>query len=365
MNTTNKFAAHLPTTTPSSAQRTTASHAPALGCRRLSATQSSQPNPLISAEGKSTGTSMSVMLTSGSAEQQQQQQESTQEVGTERLYLAGLENNFLHENTSTITRVVLTAAAKEYMNGIGSSISAQQHEGSLSAEIVVKASCMHSQGGGQPSDEGTLIILNENSNDEEGVGREFAVTSVSFDPVSKEVAHHVDLSHVLQLNNTALIPQVGDAVRLKVNTRKREQYSACHSAGHAVDRAMVDVGLGAFTPHKAYHFLDSPYVEYKGNIPPPERPDTVLKLAKAFEELVKADMLTEIMHQVLSSLPFHLPLMYCIFVTNSLSLYLSISPFSSLLLSAVKTKRKLSVIALRCNRMFQTLLLMSLLMMKR
>jgi Ser-tRNA(Ala) deacylase AlaX len=45
---------------------------------------------------------------------------------------------------------------------------------------------------------------------------------------------------------------------------------------------------------KAYHFLDGPYVEYRGNIPLEERDGLVQDLQKAFLELVEEDIATKI-----------------------------------------------------------------------
>jgi len=47
-------------------------------------------------------------------------------------------------------------------------------------------------------------------------------------------------------------------------------------------------------PTKAYHFLDGPYVEYKGKIPVEDRGPLLEKLQKSFQELVETDIATEI-----------------------------------------------------------------------
>ena len=47
-------------------------------------------------------------------------------------------------------------------------------------------------------------------------------------------------------------------------------------------------------PSKAYHFLDSPYVEYVGSIPVDERDSILLKLQEAFNQLVDEDIDTKI-----------------------------------------------------------------------
>ena len=62
--------------------------------------------------------------------------------------------------------------------------------------------------------------------------------------------------------------QAGQRASLSLDSAKRLRHAALHSAGHAVDTAMVGaVGPGVFLPLKGYHFEDSPYVEYRGVIP--------------------------------------------------------------------------------------------------
>lgn len=55
---------------------------------------------------------------------------------------------------------------------------------------------------------------------------------------------------------------------MSLDSAKRLRNAALHSAGHAVDAAVVGaVGPGVFAPLKGYHFEDSPYVEYRGVLP--------------------------------------------------------------------------------------------------
>ncbi|CAN0589534.1 unnamed protein product, partial [Ectocarpus sp. 12 AP-2014] len=62
--------------------------------------------------------------------------------------------------------------------------------------------------------------------------------------------------------------QAGRLVSLALNSAKRLRHAVLHSAGHAVDKAVVGaVGAGVFSPLKGYHFDDSPYVEYRGTLP--------------------------------------------------------------------------------------------------
>lgn len=62
--------------------------------------------------------------------------------------------------------------------------------------------------------------------------------------------------------------QAGRPASLALNSAKRLRHAVLHSAGHAVDKAVVGaVGAGVFAPLKGYHFDDSPYVEYRGTLP--------------------------------------------------------------------------------------------------
>lgn len=55
---------------------------------------------------------------------------------------------------------------------------------------------------------------------------------------------------------------------LALDGPRRLRHAALHSAGHAVDKAVVGaVGAGVLSPLKGYHFDDSPYVEYGGVLP--------------------------------------------------------------------------------------------------
>lgn len=62
--------------------------------------------------------------------------------------------------------------------------------------------------------------------------------------------------------------QAGQRASLSLDGDKRKLHAVLHSAGHAVDAAMVAaVGPGVFAPLKGFHFSDSPYVEYRGTLP--------------------------------------------------------------------------------------------------
>ena len=157
--------------------------------------------------------------------------------------------------------------------------------------IALNKTVMHAQGGGQPTDIGTIQV-NES--------KVVKVDKVLLDRATG-VATHMGKLVVVEnddpstASSTTSMPLVGESVRVIVDGENRKILSECHTAGHVVDMAMAKVDK-IMPATKAYHFLDGPYVEYKGSIPPEERTAFVDKLQKAFEELVEADIETEIMN---------------------------------------------------------------------
>jgi len=87
--------------------------------------------------------------------------------------------------------------------------------------------------------------------------------------------------------------ETGVEVHVSVDGANRQILSECHTAGHVVDSAMARCDR-ILPPTKGYHFLDGPYVEYKGSIPPQERPELLERLQKAFQDLVGEDIPTKI-----------------------------------------------------------------------
>ena len=56
---------------------------------------------------------------------------------------------------------------------------------------------------------------------------------------------------------------------------------------------MVRAGID-FKPIKGYHFVDGPYVEYKGTIPPEDRDEALKKLQTAFQDIISEEIETKI-----------------------------------------------------------------------
>lgn len=182
---------------------------------------------------------------------------------TQRLYLT-YEGNFQLRCAATVLQCTQTPS-----------------DGTVLLAIIVDASPFHPQGGGQPSDVGCIHHAR--------TGAELRVAKVTFDFATGVVTHACP--GVAAADAADWIS--GDACELEVDATTREAYSACHSAGHAVDSAMVRAGY-LLPPTKGYHFLDGPYVEYRGVIPAGDREPLVKKLQDEFRNIVHEDIATTI-----------------------------------------------------------------------
>jgi Ser-tRNA(Ala) deacylase AlaX len=154
----------------------------------------------------------------------------------------------------------------------------------ISVDFVLDKTVMHAQGGGQPTDLGTIQVKTS-----DGKTRTISVEKVLLNRATGVATHTGKLND----EGTSADIKAGDAVHVSVNAENRRILSECHSAGHVVDSAMARCGK-LLPPIKGYHFLDGPYVEYKGTIPEDERPELLEKLQVAFGQLVSEDIETNI-----------------------------------------------------------------------
>ena len=166
-------------------------------------------------------------------------------------------------------------------------------------EFSLNRTVLHAQGGGQPTDIGVVEICQHKADEDSPASSpaRIEVTKVVLDR-STGVANHKGRLVVVGDNDIAptthLVNQlIGRPVRVKVDEYQRKILSECHTAGHVVDAAMAWCEE-TLPPLKGYHFLDGPYVEYKGSIPPEERNDLLKRLQQAFVELVDEDIPTKI-----------------------------------------------------------------------
>ena len=153
--------------------------------------------------------------------------------------------------------------------------------------LVLSRTVFSPQGGGQPSDKGTIEAVES--------GKVWTVNLVKV--VNGEtIMHYVD-------DFGEDPPSAGTEVSVKIDKGYRTTCSRLHSAGHALDKAMTNIG---FPPErlratKGYHFLDGPNVEYEiiGEALTPEEITGMLpKLNSEMKDLVEADIETLVVQEM-------------------------------------------------------------------
>ncbi|CAM9753551.1 unnamed protein product [Ectocarpus fasciculatus] len=152
---------------------------------------------------------------------------------------------------------------------------------SQGSAIILDRTIFHPQGGGQPSDEGTITCGD-------------CTVAVSKVRDVGGVIYHYYGTISGKTTTTPAGEQAGRPASLALNSAKRLRHAVLHSAGHAVDKAVVGaVGAGVFSPLKGYHFDDSPYVEYRGTLPSGLEKDAFIeKCNSELDQLVMANMET-------------------------------------------------------------------------
>lgn len=112
----------------------------------------------------------------------------------------------------------------------------------LAKTVTLTRTPFYPQGGGQPSDRGTITTPTGS----------FTVTAVKKSPATGHVLHFLTFVDGLE---------PGQFVDAQVDADTRNLHTRAHSAGHLLDHAIEDLAL-PFEVRSAYHFLPSPYVEY-------------------------------------------------------------------------------------------------------
>mmetsp|Transcript_3021 Transcript_3021/g.5789 ORF Transcript_3021/g.5789 Transcript_3021/m.5789 type:complete len:310 (-) Transcript_3021:57-986(-) len=141
--------------------------------------------------------------------------------------------------------------------------------------VITDQTIFHPQGGGQPSDEGTMTVGSNN----------FEVKKVTKAKETGAILH----AGVFRRGSF----REGDVVSQEVNMTKRIFHARIHSAGHLLDVAMAKIGEQR-KPGKGYHYPQGAYVEYIGKIDVKERDAIVTKLQAAIDELIKSDIATKV-----------------------------------------------------------------------
>ena len=204
---------------------------------------------------------------------------------TELIHLT-YEGNFCLECESTVVAFDKIAGGDADVNGEQLSRPSQQYK------MVLDKTSMHPQGGGQPTDLGVIsAAIAEGS-------PALKVEKVMIDRETGVVTHAGTLVNTCNngdadadgdADDAAAAFEVGSKVQVSVDADTRRLLSECHTAGHVVDSAMARCGQN-LPPTKGYHFLDGPYVEYRGKIPPEERETLLENLQAAFKDLVEENI---------------------------------------------------------------------------
>lgn len=126
--------------------------------------------------------------------------------------------------------------------------------------VVTEKTIFHPQGGGQPSDVGSMIGLNDLI---------FTVTAVRLDVVCEGQVLH--LGNFTSKNHifAASVFKNGENVRQVIDTEKRLLYSRLHTAGHVLGasvRHLVKNEVENFAELKASHFPGAAACEFQGLI---------------------------------------------------------------------------------------------------
>ncbi|KAJ8113767.1 hypothetical protein ONZ43_g5078 [Nemania bipapillata] len=167
----------------------------------------------------------------------------------QRTYLAFQHNAKLH-SLQTVVRAVRSVASLEEANkGLFKGASDEDHV------VVTEQTIFHPQGGGQPSDVGTIRASS---------GASFDVSAVRMNQVTEG-----EVLHLGRFTDVSPHFKPGDLVTQTIDSEKRLLYSRYHTAGHvlgAAVRHLLENEVANFDELKASHFPDSASCEFQGLI---------------------------------------------------------------------------------------------------
>lgn len=164
--------------------------------------------------------------------------------------------------------------------------------------IILEDTVMYPQGGGQPCDYGIITILESSPKDDDDNNQHpilsIPISKVNIDKNTGIVTHDGNIDSTVEEKIISMLKSGSIVVQVTIDEKRRRILSECHTSGHLVDNAMAKIGQTSFIPTKGYHFLDGPYVEYKGAVPPNQRSELLESLKVAFQELINENIKTEI-----------------------------------------------------------------------
>ncbi|KAJ3489898.1 hypothetical protein NLG97_g5898 [Lecanicillium saksenae] len=164
-------------------------------------------------------------------------------------------------------------------------------DGSDEDHVVVTAETIfHPQGGGQPSDQGTMSVAAATNGNATSTP-DFEVRAVRMDVVNDGQVLHV--GRFASAAAAAGFEKTGTEIEQAIDVEKRLFYSRLHTAGHvlgAAVRHLVMDKVEGFDELKASHFPDSAGCEFRGNIEGTWKPE----IQKKVDEYIKQAMPVEI-----------------------------------------------------------------------
>lgn len=141
--------------------------------------------------------------------------------------------------------------------------------------ITMESTIFHPQGGGQPSDVGTIRSSNASF-----------LVSKAMKGGDGIVHHHGRFESEQKFN-------VGEPVDQEIDAEKRVLHGKLHSGGHLLDLAMQECGWN-LPGVKGYHFPDGAYVEFAGEIPPEQKEDAIGLLQEQVDIILSQDNPTSV-----------------------------------------------------------------------
>jgi Ser-tRNA(Ala) deacylase AlaX len=151
--------------------------------------------------------------------------------------------------------------------------------------VILNETIFYPQGGGQPSDIGTIETID---------GLVLNVYFVSF--LNGKVYHYI------KENTNAL--ECGKTCFMKIDSERRLKNAKSHTSGHLL-ASIVEKIAPELVAFKGYHFPEGPYVEFKGKLTSLSNTDLIQKVTEISREKIALNvqvMAKEVDHEVLQNL---------------------------------------------------------------
>ncbi|KAF2765434.1 ThrRS/AlaRS common domain-containing protein [Teratosphaeria nubilosa] len=165
-----------------------------------------------------------------------------------RTYLAFQHNAKLHTLSAIFKAVLPASQLQEANKAVFKQLDDNDHV------VVTDQTIFHPQGGGQPSDVGTMKTNSST----------FNVTAVRMDAISSGQVLHLG---TFQPNDSPF--KESETVEQAIDAERRLLYSRLHTAGHvlgAATRKLLEHTVPGFDELKASHFPDMASCEFAGSI---------------------------------------------------------------------------------------------------